>query len=187
MSTFMRAQIAAVFGTAIASAIPTLLFSEMLIPVSALTGPARVMGYGFPSAWFHHVSVGIFTKGLGVADLWPGLDVHRPRSTVNFRCTRQANISDSSIFQRRYQPSPIEKPPCPMWKKATAGVLVVAAVALFAAMWLASPGSPATESITGLSMILAISLGLVVGGVAVVTLLLWILSRFVNAILGGDG
>jgi hypothetical protein len=74
-----------------------------------------------------------------------------------------------------------------MWKKATAGVLVVAAVALFAAMWLASPGSPATESITGLAMILAISLGLVVGGVAVVTLLLWILSRFVNAILGGDG
>ncbi len=70
MSTFMRTQIAAVFGTAIASVIPTILFSGMLVPVASLTGPARIMGYGFPSAWFHHVSVGTFTKGLTMADLW---------------------------------------------------------------------------------------------------------------------
>jgi ribosome-dependent ATPase len=70
MSTFMRTQIAAVFGTAIASVIPTILFSGMLVPVSALTGAARIMGHGFPSAWFNHVSVGTFTKGLGIADLW---------------------------------------------------------------------------------------------------------------------
>jgi ribosome-dependent ATPase len=70
MSTFMRTQIAAVFGTAIVSTIPTILFSGMLVPVSALTGPARIMGYGFPSAWFNHVSVGSFTKGLTVGDLW---------------------------------------------------------------------------------------------------------------------
>jgi ribosome-dependent ATPase len=70
MSTFMRTQIAAVFGTAIASTIPTILFSGMLVPVSALTGPARIMGYGFPSGWFNHVSVGSFTKGLTFAGLW---------------------------------------------------------------------------------------------------------------------
>jgi len=70
MSTFMRTQIAAVFGTAIASTIPTILFSGMLVPVSSLTGAAHFMGYGFPSAWFNHVSVGAFTKGLGLADLW---------------------------------------------------------------------------------------------------------------------
>jgi ribosome-dependent ATPase len=70
MSTFMRTQIAAVFGTAIASTIPTILFSGMIVPVSSLTGPARVMGYGFPSAWFNHVSVGSFTKGLTLGDLW---------------------------------------------------------------------------------------------------------------------
>jgi len=70
MSTFMRSQIAAVFGTAIASVIPTILFSGMLVPVSSLTGPARIMGYGFPSAWFNHVSVGSFTKGLTFQDLW---------------------------------------------------------------------------------------------------------------------
>jgi ribosome-dependent ATPase len=42
----------------------------MLVPVSSLTGAARVMGYGFPSAWFNHVSVGTFTKGLRLGDLW---------------------------------------------------------------------------------------------------------------------
>jgi ribosome-dependent ATPase len=71
MSSFMRTQIAAVFGTAIASVIPTILFSGMLSPVASLTGPARVMGYGFPSAWFHHVSIGSFTKGLGPLALAP--------------------------------------------------------------------------------------------------------------------
>ncbi len=70
MSTFMRTQIAAVFGTAIASVIPTILYSGMLVPVSTLTGPARIMGYGFPSAWFNHVSVGSFTKGLTLSGVW---------------------------------------------------------------------------------------------------------------------
>lgn len=70
ISTFMRTQIAAIFGTAIASTIPTILFSGMLVPVSSLTGPARLMGYGFPSAWFNHTSIGAFTKGLGFAALW---------------------------------------------------------------------------------------------------------------------
>jgi ribosome-dependent ATPase len=71
MSSFMRSQIGAVFATAIASTIPTILFSGMLVPVSSLVGPAHVMGFGFPSAWFHHISVGTFTKGLGLGALWP--------------------------------------------------------------------------------------------------------------------
>jgi ribosome-dependent ATPase len=70
MSSFMRSQIGAVFATAIASTIPTILFSGMLVPVSSLTGPAHVMGFGFPSAWFNHISVGTFTKGLGLEALW---------------------------------------------------------------------------------------------------------------------
>jgi len=70
MSTFMRSQIGAVFATAIASTIPTILFSGMLVPVSSLSGAARVMGFGFPSSWFNHVSVGTFTKGLTVDALW---------------------------------------------------------------------------------------------------------------------
>ncbi len=71
MSTFMRTQIAAVFGTAIASVIPTILFSGMFSPVASLTGAGRIFGPGFPSAWFHHVSIGSFTKGLEPWTLWP--------------------------------------------------------------------------------------------------------------------
>ena len=71
MSTFMRTQIAAIFGTAIISTMPTMLFSGMLSPVASLSGAARVMGNGFPSAWFNHVSVGSFTKGLEAAELVP--------------------------------------------------------------------------------------------------------------------
>jgi ribosome-dependent ATPase len=69
VSTFVRTQIAAVFGTAIISVMPTILFSGLLTPVASLTGPARIMGYGFPSAWFHHTSVGTFTKGLALPAL----------------------------------------------------------------------------------------------------------------------
>ena len=46
-------------------------YQIMLVPVSSLAGPAYYMGLGFPSAWFHHVSVGTFTKGLGLDALWP--------------------------------------------------------------------------------------------------------------------
>ena len=70
MSTFLRTQIAAVFATAIISTIPTILFSGMLVPVSSLSGAARVMGFGFPSAWFNHISIGTFTKGLALNHLW---------------------------------------------------------------------------------------------------------------------
>jgi ribosome-dependent ATPase len=71
MSTFVRSQIAAVFGTAIISALPTILFSGFLSPLSSLGSGAKIMGYGFPSAWFHHVSIGTFTKGLTAGDLLP--------------------------------------------------------------------------------------------------------------------
>jgi ribosome-dependent ATPase len=38
--------------------------------VASLSGGGRLIGLGFPSAWFQQISVGTFTKGLGFADLW---------------------------------------------------------------------------------------------------------------------
>jgi ribosome-dependent ATPase len=43
------------------------------VPVSSLSGGGRVLGFGFPSAWYQPISVGAFTKGLGFDDLWPNL------------------------------------------------------------------------------------------------------------------
>ncbi|HUL09614.1 MAG TPA: ABC transporter permease, partial [Candidatus Acidoferrum sp.] len=70
MSSFVRTQVAAIFGTAIITLIPATNFSGMLTPVSALTGGGRVLGLAFPSSWFQQISVGAFTKGLGFPELW---------------------------------------------------------------------------------------------------------------------
>jgi len=69
ISAFARTQIAALFGTAILTVLPATMFAGMMVPVSSLTGVARVMGRLFPMTYFLPVSVGTFTKGLGFADL----------------------------------------------------------------------------------------------------------------------
>ncbi len=70
VSTFTKTQVAAVFATIILTMIPAANFSGVLVPVSSLTGSARLVGLAFPSAWYELVSVGTFTKGLGFQDLW---------------------------------------------------------------------------------------------------------------------
>jgi ribosome-dependent ATPase len=70
VSTFTRTQVAAVFATAILSIVPAVNFSGLLVPVSSLSGGARLFGLGFPPAWFQPVSSGAFTKGLGFGTLW---------------------------------------------------------------------------------------------------------------------
>ena len=70
ISSFTRTQVAAVFATAILSIVPAVNFSGMLAPVSSLSGGARVIGLSFPSSWYQQISVGVFAKALGIADLW---------------------------------------------------------------------------------------------------------------------
>jgi len=69
VSCFVKSQIAAIFAAPILVIIPAMNFSGLMSPVSSLTGGAKVMGYGFPAAYFHGISVGAFTKALGFADL----------------------------------------------------------------------------------------------------------------------
>ena len=66
ISTFVRSQVAAIFGTAILCLIPSINFSGVLYPVSTLTGSSYWVGLGFPSSWFQLISLGAFTKGLDV-------------------------------------------------------------------------------------------------------------------------
>jgi len=73
ISAFASTQIAAMFGAVILTVLPATQFSGMLVPVSALTGVAQLMGRGFPMTYFVPISVGTFTKGLGIEDLWPDL------------------------------------------------------------------------------------------------------------------
>jgi ribosome-dependent ATPase len=69
ISAFASTQIAALFGTAILTVLPATQFSGMMVPVSALSGTAQIMGRAFPMTYFVPVSLGAFTKGLGIADL----------------------------------------------------------------------------------------------------------------------
>ncbi|MCY1430042.1 Ribosome-associated ATPase [compost metagenome] len=70
LSTFMRSQIAAVFGVAIATMIPATQFSGLIHPVSSLEGAGAWIGEIYPTAHFLVISRGAFSKALGFADLW---------------------------------------------------------------------------------------------------------------------
>lgn len=64
-------QMAAVFGTAIATMLPATQFSGMLQPVSTLKGTGYFIGTIFPTTYFMKVSVGAFTKALSFVELLP--------------------------------------------------------------------------------------------------------------------
>jgi ribosome-dependent ATPase len=69
ISAFCRTQIAALFGTAILTVLPATQFAGMMTPVSSLSGFAQFMGRIFPMTYFLPISVGTFTKGLGLHDV----------------------------------------------------------------------------------------------------------------------
>jgi ribosome-dependent ATPase len=69
ISTFMRSQIAAIFGTTILTILPAVSFSGMVDPISSLEGAARVIGELYPTSHFLTISRGAFSKGLGFTDL----------------------------------------------------------------------------------------------------------------------
>jgi ribosome-dependent ATPase len=70
ISSFCKTQIAALFAAAILTMLPASQFSGMLTPVSSLTGSGVVMGRAFPMSYFLPITVGTFTKGLGLTDLY---------------------------------------------------------------------------------------------------------------------
>jgi ribosome-dependent ATPase len=69
ISVFVKTQITAIFATAIISTLPAMQFSGFVVPVSSITGGARVMAYAFPAAYFQQISIGTFTKALSFSDL----------------------------------------------------------------------------------------------------------------------
>jgi len=69
ISTFMRSQIAAIFGTAILTILPAVQFSGLIDPVSSLQGFGRVLGELYPTSYFLTITRGTFSKALDFADL----------------------------------------------------------------------------------------------------------------------
>ncbi len=71
LSVFAATQTAAIFAAAIIAILPAVQFSGMFVPTSSLTGGAALAAKIFPSTYFQSVSVGAFTKALGLRALWP--------------------------------------------------------------------------------------------------------------------
>jgi len=70
MSSVLNSQIAAIFGTAIATLLPAVQFSGLTYPVSALEGFSAFLGQIYPTSHFLVISRGVFSKALGMADLY---------------------------------------------------------------------------------------------------------------------
>jgi len=73
MSTFMRSQIAAIFGTTIGTIVPAIQYAGLINPVSSLEGAGALIGRIFPATYFLIISRGTFSKALGFVELWPSL------------------------------------------------------------------------------------------------------------------
>lgn len=68
-SSMVKSQVAAVFVTAVLTMMPTMQFSGLMQPVSTLETTGQLIGSFWPTTYFMHLSVGSYTKGLGLADL----------------------------------------------------------------------------------------------------------------------
>jgi ribosome-dependent ATPase len=73
ISVFAATQTAAIFAAAIIAILPAVQFSGMFVPTSSLTGGAWLAAKLFPSTYFQAVSVGTFTKALGIGAVWPNI------------------------------------------------------------------------------------------------------------------
>jgi len=69
ISTFVRSQVAALFGTSILTILPAVQFSGLIDPVGSLEGAGRLIGNIFPTTYFVIISRGTFSKALQFADL----------------------------------------------------------------------------------------------------------------------
>jgi len=69
ISSFMRSQIGAVFGTAVLTILPATQFSGLIDPISSLEGIGALIGRLYPTTHFLTICRGTFSKALGFADL----------------------------------------------------------------------------------------------------------------------
>ena len=69
-SALTRSQIAAMFFTMISTLIPAVQFAGLIDPVSSLEGAGRLIGEVYPATYMFAISRGVFSKALGLGDLY---------------------------------------------------------------------------------------------------------------------
>lgn len=70
ISIVSDSQQTAMFGSLMATMLPTLLLSGFIFPVENMPWPLQVFSNIVPSRWFYIIVKSIMIKGLGIAELW---------------------------------------------------------------------------------------------------------------------
>jgi ribosome-dependent ATPase len=90
ISNFVKTQIAAIFATAIVTTVPAIEYSGFITPVSSLSTDAHVIGGAFASTYFLHLSLGTFTKALGLPGVTLDLVALTAIAVIVTLCARAA-------------------------------------------------------------------------------------------------
>jgi len=70
ISTKAENQMTALFASALALMMPTMLLSGFIFPRESMPWPLQVIGAAFPATWFNPIIKGIMIKGVGLDFLW---------------------------------------------------------------------------------------------------------------------
>jgi ABC-2 type transport system permease protein len=70
ISTKAENQMTALFASALALMMPTMLLSGFIFPRESMPLPLQVIGAAFPATWFNPIIKGIMIKGVGLDFLW---------------------------------------------------------------------------------------------------------------------
>ncbi|NTW55885.1 MAG: ribosome-associated ATPase/putative transporter RbbA [Chlorobiaceae bacterium] len=73
ISSFTSTQIAALACTAFTALVPSVRFCGLLQPVSSLDAAGQLIGTCYPETYYLLVTRGVFSKGLGLVELYPYL------------------------------------------------------------------------------------------------------------------
>ncbi|MDO6460892.1 ribosome-associated ATPase/putative transporter RbbA [Granulosicoccaceae sp. 1_MG-2023] len=73
MSTFTNTQIAAIFGTMLATLIPAAQYGGLTHPVASMEGLSKLIAQVYPTSHFVDICRGVFAKSMGLSALWPSL------------------------------------------------------------------------------------------------------------------
>lgn len=84
ISVLVRTQVAAMVVTAIATVVPSVLYSGVLVPIPSLSGEAQVIAHLLPAMYYAEIVTNTFLKGAGFGALWQDLLVLVAYATVLF-------------------------------------------------------------------------------------------------------
>ena len=71
ISAIARTQLIAMFGTLMATILPTIMLSGFIFPIDSMPVVLRWLAHVIPATWFLQIIRGIMLKGVGLHELWP--------------------------------------------------------------------------------------------------------------------